>query len=270
MSLDYFSSHSKKLSFSRSFKLWFVIFIAGVFTLWYSGNILYQYSFGYLTGKVGKFFSSIKRDFPSRLNRDSSNNELNELKASNAKLAQENARLKEELRRNSVKFSPGAAFSAYNFVEAPVIGNDNFFDTPLLMIEGGRNKGVEKGMAVLDENGVLVGLIGKSEERFSEVKLLSNHASKVGAKIAGTSWNGVLEGSRNLRGVLTMLPLESEISEGVEVVTDNRNPAIPPDILIGSVAFARESEDKLFKEAVLNLFSDSKKLSKIWIITSRK
>jgi cell shape-determining protein MreC len=138
------------------------------------------------------------------------------------------------------------------------------------MIEGGENKGFNKGLAVLDENGVLVGLIKKSEGRFSEIYLLYNHASRVGAKLAGTEWNGVLQGSRNLRGVLAMLPLESDIHEGEEVITDNRNPAIPPNILIGSVAFVRDSEDKLFKEVVLNLFADSKNLTKVWIVTGHK
>ena len=245
--------------------IYFIIFIVA-FVLWFPGTWPNQNSFSLLGGEVGVLINRVKNSFTGRED-DSPNNKLEK---QNLALMQENASLKEKIRDNSIQFGIDSVKTDYTIVEARVIGKDSFFDIPLLHLLAGTDKGLREGLPVLDPNGVLIGTIKESQEKISQVVLTPNHESRVGAKIAGSDWDGVVEGNRDLRAVLEMLPLESRVKEGDQVVTDNRNPNIPEDLIIGSVGLIKESDDHLFNQAVLDLPWDSNNLDKVWVIVGRK
>jgi len=196
--------------------------------------------------------------------------EANQLKEKNIALIQENAQLKEKIRSDQKQFSNDTLKTNYSLTEASIIGKDNFFNTPIFFILGGKDKGLRDGLPVLDGNGVLVGTIQGVQEKISQVALTPNHQSRIGGRIAGSDWDGVVEGNRDLRAVLEMLPLESKINNGDQVVTDNRNPDIPQGIVIGTVAAIKESDDHLFNQALLDLPWESNNLDKVWVILGRK
>lgn len=260
---------SKTADRRRKIFFWMVILITAVL-FWYSRSFARVYFVDVLSVNLSGFLVHARNSALSGFSRGSHTEKINALAQENAKLAQENALLKDQMKEQKIQFFSQSILGGYNLIETKVIGNDNFLATPTIYISGGNEKGIEKNMAVLNENGSLVGIINESQNKISIVILLSHHNSRVGAKIAGTSWDGVVKGSRDLRAVLEMLPLESDIKTGDEAVTDNRNPDIPANLLLGKVAFVRESDDRLFKEAVLDLPYDSKNLSKVWVVTGRK
>lgn len=247
--------------------IWVLFFIA---LLWFSGNFLYQHSFGYINGGGGSTFIEAKDSSISWLEKLIGKNNTRQLEQQNESLLKENAALKEQFRLGNIQFKNNDLASNYNLKEFKVIGNDNFIDTPLLYLFGGSDYGLRVGFPVLDDHGTLIGTLNSVQSQLSYVMLTPNHDSRVGARIAGTDWNGILEGNRDLRAVLQMLPLESDVKPGDQVVTDNRNPDIPAEILLGTVSSVKESDDRLFKEAILDLPYDTKKLDKIWVITGRK
>lgn len=246
----------------------FWIFILMIF-IWFLGKFFYQSSFGFVGGKFNEFIFQLegKRLF---LGEDLLNQELQKIKEENLRLIQENVIMKEKVKDEQNNLSVAEVLKDLSLEEVSVIGNDNFLDTPSLIVLGGEDKKIQSGMAVLDQGGALIGLIKKSEAKISQIILLNNNESRVGARIAGADWDGVVEGNRNLRAVLTMLPSESQIKKGDEVITDNRNPLIPQGLLLGTVNEMKESEDRLFKEAILDLPYSSKKLTKVWVIVGRK
>lgn len=185
-------------------------------------------------------------------------------------LIRENALLKEKIRKNGINFEGEDLISLFNMVEVDVIGKDNFLGTPLIFIFGGDDMGLREGMPVLDSKGLILGTIKTSQQKISQAILTPNHDSRIGARIAGTDWDGIVVGNRDLRMVLEMMPLDSQFKRGDQVVTDNRNPDIPAGILIGMVSSIKESDDHLFKEAILDSPWDNKKLDKVWVITGRK
>lgn len=247
--------------------LWLLVFFVA---MWFPANFLYQYTFGLANGKSGSAIIQVKNSFSSWLNNVMGQSDFSSLNEQNQKLLQENATLKEQLRLNNIQFKSDEIQSTYTLKEFKVIGNDNFFDTPLLYLYGGSNNGIKSGLPALDTNGILVGTIDSVQTQLSVVKLTPNHNSRVGARITATEWNGILEGNRDLRAVLQMLPLESQVKNGDSVVTDNRNPDIPAGIILGTVSSVKDSDDHLFKEAILDLPYDSKKLDKVWVITGKK
>lgn len=264
------SNPSNRLLGNRRKSNRYFIYIILAIIIWLPGQFIYQSSFGYFSGFWGSSLKTVNNNFFGWLEKKFSNEDTESLKNKIEKLNQENALLKENVKLNKAQFEKSEISSLYNLQEVLVIGNDNFFNTPLLFLFGGENLNIKPGSPVLDDKGSLIGTVKESQAKLSQVILTPNHESRIGAVIAGTEWNGILEGNRDLRAVLEMLPLESNIKEGDQVVTDNRNPVIPAGILLGTITLVKESDDHLFKEALLDLPYNSKKLNKVWIITGRK
>jgi cell shape-determining protein MreC len=238
--------------------------------IWFPGHYLYQYSFGFLSAESGSSAMGAKNKFFSWINNLSGNKDIATLEVKEAALLKENAALKEQIRSLGVQFKNDDFQSTNKLTEVKVIGNDNFLASPLLYLFGGKDNGLRDGMPVVDEAGVMVGKITQCQAKIALVVLTPNHLSRIGARIAGTEWNGILEGNRDLRAVLEMLPLDSQVKESDQVVTDNQDPDIPAGILLGTVSLVRESDNHLFKEAILDLPFDSKKMDKVWVVTGRK
>jgi len=261
---------TKRLMGNRRRSNKYLLLLLFLILLWFPGYFLYQYTLGLAGGKSASTVVKAKGSLHSWVDKLLGEKDVSLLEQQKADVLKENAVLKEQIRLSGVQFRNEDIKSIYNIVELEVIGNDNFLDTPLLYLFGGVDKGLRRGLPVLNEQGIFVGSIKESQAKLSTAILTPNHESRVGARIAGTDWNGILEGNRDLRAVLEMLPLDSQFKEGDQVVTDNRNPDIPAGILLGTVSLAKESDDHLFREAVLDLPFESKKLNKVWIITGRK
>jgi len=251
---------------SNKFLLLFLLLIA----LWFPGHYLYQHSFGFLSAETASSAVGVRSAFSGWLGGVLGQKDLAALEVKEAALLKENALLKEQVRLGNIQFKNEDFRSTYNLTEAKVIGNDNFLDSPLLYLFAGRDNGLRDGMPVVSDEGVMIGKVAQCQASISQVVLTPNHQSRIGARIAGSEWNGILEGNRDLRAVLKMLPLDSIVKEGDQVVTDNQDPGVPADLLLGSVAAVQESDNHLFKEAVLDLSYDSKKMDKAWVIIGRK
>jgi len=246
------------------------IFLLMILLLWFPSHLINQYSFGFVGAESGSLATQAQGFLSGWLEKMFGKEEETSLAKEKEVLLQENAALKETIRQKNIQFQDSNLSSAYNIKELKVIGKDNFLNTPLLFLFGGNDVQLKKGMPVLDQQGALLGTIKESQEKISQVILTPNHDSRVGAKIAGSDWDGILEGNRDLRAVLEMLPLDSQPKVGDQVITDNRNPDVPAGILLGTVSMVRESDDHLFKEAVLDLPWDSGKLDKVWVVVGRK
>lgn len=64
-------------------------------------------------------------------------------------------------------------YANYEYLVSRVIYRDNYLNDSKINILGGKDKGVKKGMVVVNEYG-MVGVINKVEDKMSEVTILSN------------------------------------------------------------------------------------------------
>jgi len=247
----------------------YLLFLVLLILLWFPAYYVYQHSFGFLSAGSASGAMGAKKAFSDWLGGFLGQKDPAALEMKEAALLKENAALKEQIKSGNIQFRNNDFRSAYKLAEAKVIGNDNFLDSPLLYLFAGKDNGLRDGLPVVNEQGIMVGRTTQCQAKISEVVLTPNHQSRIGARIAGTDWNGILEGNRDLRAVLEMLPLDSQVKEGDQVVTDNRDPDIPDGILLGTVESVRESDNHLFREAILDLPYDSKKMEKVWVITGR-
>jgi len=249
-------------------EVFFILLLIAI--LWIPGFFLFQYSFGFADSKIGGVFWNTKNSLFNIRDQVAGPQAIQKLKDEKIELLKENALLKKKIKEDSIKMEDDSLQSTFTLKELKIIGRDNFLDTPIIFLDGGESKGVKKGMAVTDHKGSLLGIIDESQEKISRVKLTPHHKSRVNGVIAGTNWNGIVEGKRNSKAVLKMLSLESEPQEGNPVVTDNSNPNIPSGLLIGELKEIGESEDHLFKEAFLELPWDIEKLEKAWVVIGRR
>ena len=155
--------------------------------------------------------------------------ELAELRRVNQLLATEVA----ELRQGSRLL---AAFPELQegTVVARVVGRD-VLSTNTILLDRGREDGVEADGAVLAETGVL-GRIDFVTEYGSRVQLLTHPAAAAAARIVGVNGEALLVGGE--RPHLTGLPPYTEVETGVAVLTTGSEGIYPAGLLLGTTESA--------------------------------
>ena len=143
----------------------------------------------------------------------------------------------------------------YDYVIGKVVVRDihNFYKE--VVINKGSNDGVEEGMAVVNQEG-LIGVILECNKKTALVKLLSSEYN-VSVSLPDTYGNLSM-------GKITMLDKYSSIKEGDIVYTSGLS-KIPAGLLVGEITSVRMDSNALGKEAKVNLV-DNKNLNYVAII----
>jgi len=159
-------------------------------------------------------------------------------------LEEENALLKKEI--NFIDENN------FKFVAAKIISGVSDPLSQSVIINRGRRDGLEKGLAVIADSGIMIGKISEVEDDFSKVVLLSDNKSRVAATIQNLDHTvGLVEGQYGLSFSMTNIPQNQEIKDGDLVVTSGLEGKIPKNLLIAKVAGVRSVESEIFKTAIL-------------------
>jgi rod shape-determining protein MreC len=126
----------------------------------------------------------------------------------------------------------------YLWREAKVVFNSVNFDQNYLQINRGSNQGIKDNMAVLNSDGVLIGLIINVSPNFSQVMSLLHTKSRVPASIKRFNVYGTIEwDTEDPRFVLLRgISRDVEVKKGDSVLTSPYSYNFPPGYLIGRVA----------------------------------
>ncbi len=121
----------------------------------------------------------------------------------------------------------------------------------------GSESQVEKGDAVINENGVVLGKIWQVDNETSKVLLLTDPKSKIGADVIGVdNFGGIVEGQYGLGITLTTIPQDTDIKPQAIVITSGLENKIPRGLLLGQVVEVIKEEREPFLKAILkNLVS---------------
>ncbi len=120
----------------------------------------------------------------------------------------------------------------------------------LIQIDKGSSSGLEKGMAIIAEKGVMIGRIIELNPQNSIVRLLIDENSSISATIANNSQIiGLVEGVKNLSLNLNYILKNQNINPGDKIMTSGFNNNIPAGILIGEIDQVIEEENNIFKQA---------------------
>lgn len=166
------------------------------------------------------------------------------MRRENADLREENARLMQwqevarrlvaenaEL-RELVKLVPQ---NAVNSIAARVIADSGGAFARNVLVNAGRNDGVQRGQAAMTGEG-LVGRVAEVGARTARVLLLTDLNSHIPVELEETHERAVLDGDNSEQPRLVYLPQKTEVQVGMRIVTGGAGGVFPPGLPVGVVA----------------------------------
>ncbi len=159
------------------------------------------------------------------------------------------------------------ARSPYQTLPATVIGRGTSSRFQTIRIDRGEEDGVRVGQAVLALGGT-VGRVLRSSRRFSDVLLVTDGLSGIGAAVVRSRLRGVAsgDGSERLSMGLVRRSDQEGILLGDHVVTSGDDGVFPEGVSIGRVSQASSPETGLFLEVSLAPSVDLQRLEEVLVV----
>lgn len=154
----------------------------------------------------------------------------------------------------------------FHMVMAEIVGKNLMED--VILIRGGQDKGIQKGMPVITAGKVVVGRVLESFSTYSRVQLISAKENRIDARIAETKTAGVVRGQGGQKLLFDLIPQGEEFQVGNVVVTSNLGDVFPENLLIGEIAEILENRADPFQKANVKSFFDIQSADAVFVITS--
>jgi len=196
--------------------------------------------------------------------------EVNRLEAENALLQQEIISLREQAAEadvlaallNYARSQPQSRYLATN-----VIGRDVSPFIRSILIGGGSDAGISKGMPVVTSRG-LVGRVVEVFATYSRVQLITDPENAVNVKFQESRTEGVLTAQLNGELVVDLIDLNAELSQGELVLTSGLGGKYPADIPVGSILSIHHRDYDLFQQATIQSSVEFDLLDIVLVITN--
>lgn len=188
-------------------------------------------------------------------------NQIAELRSQIILLAE--AQLENEDLRRQLGFK--SAVPNFQLIAAEVIGRDPSSYLHYLVIDRGSADGIRLGMPVLTDAG-LVGRISRVSQSSSQVMLLTDSQSSVGAYIQRSRATGVVQGNLGPDLVMRYILQEETVVVGDIVLTSGLGGAFPKRLVIGQVVDVRQNDVDAHQEAVVTPAVDMSTLENVLVL----
>lgn len=220
---------------------------------------------GYSNGAYG-FFDTIRS-----IEKFKQENSI--LKKENAEMVFKISVLKEterenEILRRQLDFSDKLCTSGIclNWKIAKVIGRSPNNYEKFIIIDLGKDQGIAVNQAAVYSGGALVGKITEVYENSAKVVLITSADSSVNSITQSTRSNGIVKGKYSTGVKLEMINQNEELTDGDFIITSGLEEGIPKGLLIGKISNIKESANKVFKEANVDLFVDFNRIEDIFVV----
>jgi rod shape-determining protein MreC len=186
----------------------------------------------------------------------------------------ENVHLKEiesenETLRRLLGFTQANPTHSYKAAEVKgrVIGHDPSNFLSYLTIDLGSQQGIEKGMPVVTERG-LVGRITEVGANWAKVMLTIDPSSSVNALIQTSRATGVVEGQVGGSLLMKYIPQGETVNINDIVLTSGLGGNFPKNLIIGQITTVHQRDIEMFQQADIRPTVDFNKLEIVLIITN--
>ncbi|MBQ7172565.1 MAG: rod shape-determining protein MreC [Clostridia bacterium] len=211
-----------------------------------------------------KYFGSVKALREQNEALEQENQELKHSVESADLLQKENERLKAYLEVKNLH-------PDYKFVEAMVVGREAGNYQTVLTINRGSAQGIEIGMPVITEAGI-VGCVTEVGLTYAKISTILETANSVGAYLERSGDAGILSGDYSMReeGLckLSYLAEDADVEEGDLVLSSGMGSVYPADLVIGSVKTVTTDEYNRAKIAKVSPAVDFSSLRYLLVVTS--
>jgi rod shape-determining protein MreC len=196
--------------------------------------------------------------------------EVNRLEAENALLQQEIISLREQAAEadvlaallNYARSQPQSRYLATN-----VIGRDVSPFIRSILIGGGSDAGISKGMPVVTSRG-LVGRVVEVFATYSRVQLITDPENAVNVKFQESRTEGVLTAQLNGELIVDLIDLNVELSQEELVLTSGLGGKYPADIPVGRILSIHHRDYDLFQQATIQSSVEFDQLDIVLVITN--
>jgi cell shape-determining protein MreC len=151
------------------------------------------------------------------------------------------------------------------YLLASVIGQGSAFGNDTIVIDKGLRDGLSGGEPVIINPRTLVGRIGELFETRAVVYLLFDKDFRIPAS-TGKETQGVVKGQVGNQVLFSEVSQAASLQKDEIILTNNENPSIPPDIIIGKVREIVSQSTDIFQEAQLDVFFNKNTLDRVFII----
>jgi len=186
----------------------------------------------------------------------------------------ENVRLKEiesenETLRSLLGFTQANPTHSYKAAEVKgrIIGRDPSNFLSYLIINSGSQEGIEKGMPVATERG-LVGRITDVGSNWAKVMLIIDPSSSVNALIQTSRATGVVEGQVGRSLLMKYIPQGETVNVNDIVLTSGLGGNFPKKLIIGQITTVHQRDIEMFQQADIRPTVDFNNLEIVLVITN--
>jgi rod shape-determining protein MreC len=195
------------------------------------------------------------------------------LRTENRQLREENIHLREQLEQ-SFRMTDTSVFvhkePLFRYIGAKVISNTIGKQKNYIMLNKGRQHGIEPDMGVFTSDGI-VGTVVEVSENYTRVMSVLHRQNKTSARIRKNNHIGSVswDGDDYRFGSLTDVPAHVELLPGDTIVTSGNSMIFPEGLLIGLVSSpAVYDQRSKFKRAQIRFTVDFNKLYHVYTIVN--
>lgn len=149
-----------------------------------------------------------------------------------------------------------------------VIGASTDVWEQIILIGAGYSDGLQEYMAILTEEGKLVGRIIECTSEVSIVQLITDEKSAVGAKLQSNAEMGIAKGEGRGGVRLELLNQDAEVNMGDVVLTSGMGGTCPEGIPIGSITEISERRADLSIGILIEPAAKLTRLDKVMVVRS--
>ena len=150
-------------------------------------------------------------------------------------------------------------------VAAQVVGKDPspWFQT--VLVDKGRENGVEIGFPVINAQGV-VGLIVEATALYAKVMLITDPNSAVDAVVQKSRARGIIKGGTSGYCVFNYVLRKHDLTVGDSVVSSGMDGVFPKGMPIGKVAEIEKKEAGIFQDVTVTPYVDFERLEEVLVV----
>ena len=152
-------------------------------------------------------------------------------------------------------------------VSARVIGGSADSATQTIYLDRGERDGVRKNMGVITPDGV-VGKVIESYKDTSQVLLLTDEHSGVGAKLVSSGLQSPVGGTGEPLLVMKYIPNDDDVNSGELVVTSGMDRIFPRDLPVGTIADIKAGNP--FKQIRVRPAANLQRLEEVFVLLTLK
>jgi rod shape-determining protein MreC len=220
-----------------------------------------------LTGRVVDANRTLRRARDLQTRNEQLESLVDQLMVENVRLKEfeaQNEDLREKL--NFAETHPEYILRAAQ-VKGRVIASEPNNLLSILIIDVGRRHGIEKGMPVVTERG-LVGHIQTIGTNWAKVLLINDPSSSVTALIQASRAQGVVAGRLAQDMIMDYIPQDQAVAVGDIVLTSGMGGNYPKALVIGQVVEVERRDIDAFQRAVVHPSVNFERLETVLVITS--